>query len=345
MIVTTSNKIGLDKIKLFVPDYRIKDATKSGFLVVSGTIDLSTGETTDQDLFRDSGGTTVRGTKAIRNTEYYQTTITPSGLIVQVNPSKPFHPYELVNDDDILKQRMNLVFKDLESNGVQASWNNSKLTRIDIARNVLLSGSVSSFGQVWPWINQKRSKYSRQYPEGYGTGNESWGTIFYDKGKECGQYPSNDLLRAEIQFKRGRTIVDNLGCKHYSQLFELGLEAIQDVYRTTMLTKVLKPVQGLDQFAISYNDEIDVLKKLYSRSPRTAISKHLQLIGIPNFLETYRSPDIYAEVLIKSGFSRMTVNRQLKQIKKQIELHTILYKDQRNTVGKLLRELTTKLAA
>lgn len=345
MIVTPSNKIGLDKIKLFIPDYRIKDSTKSGFLVVPGTVDLSTGESMDKDLFKDIGGTTVRGTKAIRNTDYYQSTITESGLIVQMNPSKPWHPFELVNDDDILNERMNVVFKDLKNNGILASWNNSKLTRIDIARNVLLSGSVSSFGQVWPWINQKRSKYVRQYPDGYGTGNDSWGTIFYDKGKESGQYPGNDLLRAEIQFKRGRTIVESLGCKHYSQLFELGLKSIQDIYRSTMSTKVLKPVQGMDQFAISYSDEIEVLKKLYSKSPRTAISKHLQLIGIPNFLETYRSPDMYGEILIQSGFSRMTVNRQLKQIRKQIELHTILYKDQRNTVGKLLRELTTKLVA
>jgi len=345
MIVTPSNKIGLDKIKLFIPDYRIKDATKSGFLVVPGTIDLSTGSTTDKDLFRDCGGVTVRGSKAIRNTDFYQGTITEAGLIVQLNPSKPWHPFDLVNDDEVLKDRVNIAFKDLESKGVSASWEQSKLTRIDVARNVILSGSVSSFGQVWPWINQKRSKYVRQYPDGYGTGNDSWGTIFYNKGKESGKYPGNDLLRAEIQFKRGRTIVDSLGCKQYGQLNELGLEAIQDVYRDTMLNKVLKTTEGGGQYTIKYDDEITVLKKLYEESPRTAIGKHLQLIGIPYFLETYGSPDIYREILIQSGFSRMTVNRQLKTIRKQIELHNMLYQDQRNTVGKLLRELTTKLVA
>jgi hypothetical protein len=283
--------------------------------------------------------------KAVRNTDFYQSTITESGLIVQVNPSKPWHPFELVNDDNVLMERMTTVFKDMQSRGICATWQESKLTRIDIARNVILSGSVSSFSQVWPWISQKRSKHTRQYPDGYGTGNDSWGTIFYDKGKESGQYPGNDLLRAEIQLKRGRTIVESLGCKHYAQLNELGLNAMQDVYRNTMLTKVLRVMDGGNQTAIAYNDEIEILQKLYEASPRTAISKHLQLIGIPNFLETYRSPDVYAEILVQSGFSRMTVNRQLKQIRKQIELHTILYKDQRNTVGKLLRELTTKLAA
>jgi len=80
-------------------------------------------------------------------------------------------------------------------------------------------------------------------------------------------------------------------------------------------------------------------------SDRTALSRHLQLMGIPYFLDTYGNPDVYAEVMTRAGFSRMTINRQLKKIRKQIDFYAMVYKDQRNTVGKMIRELSYKLTA
>ena len=166
MIGAPTNNIGVDKLKFFVQDYRIKDATRSGFLVQPGTIDLETGSTADRLLFQDQGGVQVTGSKAIRNTELYQSTITEHGLIVQLNPSKPWHPFNLVDDDAILKDRVQLVFNDLKDKGVLASWDQALLTRVDLARNTLLNGSIQSYAPVWPWISQKRSKYVRQYPSG-----------------------------------------------------------------------------------------------------------------------------------------------------------------------------------
>jgi hypothetical protein len=68
-------------------------------------------------------------------------------------------------------------------------------------------------------------------------------------------------------------------------------------------------------------------------------------MGMPYFLETYGNPDVYADVLLQAGFSRMTGNRQLKVVRKQIELYGMIYEDKRNTVGKMLREITQKLVA
>ena len=345
MIVTPSNLIGLDKVRLFIQDYGISDATKSGFLIQPATVDLSTGMTNDELLFKDRYGVEVKGSKAFRNTEIYQATVNGRGLVVQFNPSKPYHPFNLVDNDKVFNERVQTVFNDLMSKGVRASWNDAKLSRLDIARNILLSGSVQSYGVVWPWINQKRSMHTRQYPDGYGTGNDSWGTIFYDKGKESGHDDIKNFLRGEIQLKRGRTITDMIGCKNIGQLFDLGLGSIQDVYRTTMQEKVLRITDGANQHTIQYHDEIEVLQMLKAKSDRTAISKHIQLMGMPYFLETYRSPEVYADVLIQAGFSRMTVNRTLKVVRKQIELYGMIYQDKRSTVGKMLREITHKLVA
>lgn len=344
MIVTPSNTIGLDKVRLFIKDYGISDATKSGFKIQPATVDLSTGLTTDEFLFKDRYGVSVMGSKAFRNTDTYQATINGRGLLIQFNPSKPYHPFNLVDNDKVFNERVQTVFNDLMSKGVRASWNDAKLSRLDIARNILLSGSVQSYGVVWPWINQKRSKHTRQYPDGYGTGNDSWGTIFYDKGKESGHDDIKNFLRGEIQLKRGRTITDMIGCKSIGQLFDLGIGSIQDVYRTTMQEKVLRITDGANQQTIQFENEVKVLERLKEESERTAIGRHIQLMGMAHFIQIYKSPKGYADLLESAGFSKMTISRYMKKLREQIDLFTMFY-DERSTVGKMLREITYKLVA
>ena len=346
MIVTPSNSIGPDKLRLYYPEYTVKDATRSGFLVVPGTIDLGTGITTDAPIFSDRKGVTVSGSRVIRNTELCQVTAMPGkGMTVQLNPSKPYHPVNLVDDDRQLQERVTAVFRDLQKHGIYAPWEGGTVTRLDLARNIQLQGPVSSYGTVWPWLKQKRSTRQVQYPDGYGTGNNSWGTIFYDKGKEAEIQDLINLLRGELQYKRNRAIIDKFGCRTYSDIVEAGINHLQTVYREQMNGSVLRITDGANQHTIKFDDEISVLKRLMQDSDRTALSRHLQLMGIPYFLDTYGNPDVYAEVMIMAGFSRMTINRQLKKIRQQIDFYAMVYKDQRNTVGKMIRELSYKLTA
>lgn len=345
MIDTTTQKIGLDKLRFFVQDYKVRDASKTGFAVQPGVISLDTGQCTDELLFVDSGGLKVSGAKAFRNEPLYQATMTSSGLIIQVNPSKPYHPFNLVSDTAVLNDRMNTVFSLLNDNGILFNPSEAKLTRLDVSRNVFLEQPCSSYAQVWPCIHQKRSKHVRQYPDGYGTGNDSWATIFYDKGKESGQYEGNNLLRAEIQFKRSRTIATALGVTTFGQLSSYGIEPITEVYKDYMTNKVLQLSEGANNYTIKFDSEVQVLKKLRADSERSAVNRYIQLLGIPYFLETFRTLEVYSQVLTEAGFNRQTVARQVKQIRKQIELYSAVYQDDKNTVGKLIRELHLKLVA
>lgn len=351
MIVTTpsnttspTNDIGVDKLTLFVKDFGVKSISDCGFLVQPSTIDLSTGCTTDQLLFKDRYGVEVNGSKAFRNTDLYQATMNGRGLMIQFNPSKPYHPYNLVSDDRVLDERVQNVFNDLMQKGVKASWKDALLIRMDLAKNVLMDNPVNTYDTAFTWINQTRSKYVRQYPSGYGTSNDSWGAIFYDKGEESGEYEGNNLLRGEIQFKRHRKIVDAIGCKYVGQLGELGMGAMQQVFRDTMRDKVLRVSEYSNQETIQFENEIRVLERLKAESERTAIGKHIQLMGMAHFIQIYKSPAGYAQLLLEAGFSKMTISRKMKEIRKQLDLFTMFY-DDRNTVGKMLRELTYKLVA
>ena len=345
MIVTPSNSFGLDKVKLYIEDFSIKDYSKCGFTVQPAPIDLSTGVNADALLFKDRCGVEVQGSHAYQNTDIYNLTIKPQGLWVTFNPSKPYHPFNLVDDNRVFNDRVQTVLNDLMSKGINADWMGAKLSRLDIAQNTLLDGSVQSYGQVWPWIKQKRSKHTRKYPDGFGTGNDSWGTIFYNKGKESGHDDIKNFLRAEIQIKQVRSVKSMVGCNKLGQLFDFGLGGVREVYKTTMKEKVLRITDGANQHTIKYDDEIQILQMLKKDFKKSAISKHLQLMGMPYFLETYGDPDVYADVLLQAGYSRMAVNRNMKQIRKQIILYGMVYEDKHNTVGKMLRELTYKLVA
>ena len=362
-MIVTRNNIGVDKLTLFYNEYRVKDLTRAGLTVHPGTVDLDTGASSDRHLFTDSRGGRVTGQKAIKNTPLYQATIktlaktdssgVSSALVVQLNPSKPWHPFDLVSDGHTLKDRVQLVFDDLKKSGILAPWGGGQITRLDLARNILTENPVSSYSAVWPWLHIKRERHQRQYPSGYGTSNDTWGAIFYDKGQEVNEnappnkpvYPGGDLLRGELQFKRARAVGTKLGCKLYYHIEQAGFSSLQAVYRTMMQNDVLRTTDTAKVHTIRFNDEIQVLRKLIADSPRTAIGKHIQLMGVPTFIDLYGSPKVYAEVLREAGFSRMTISRQVKQVRKQIELYSALYRDERNSVGKMIRELNYKLSA
>ena len=352
MIVTTQSNmtsptkdIGVDKLTLFVQDFSVKSNSNSGFLVQPSPIDLSTGETTDKVLFVDRYGVEVKGSKAYQNTDHYQATVNGrGGLVVQFNPSKPYHPYNLVSDDRVLDERIQNVFNDLMQKGVNANWKEALLIRMDVAKNVLMDNPVSAYGDAWKWINQKRSKHVRQYPSGYGTSNDSWGAIFYDKGEESGQYDGNNFMRGELQFKEHRKIISTFGCKHVGQLGSLGMGAIQEIYRDTMRDKVLKVSKYSNQETIQFESEVKVLERLKGEYKKSAISKHIQLMGMAHFIQIYKSPEGYAPLLLEAGFSKMCISRQMKKLQEQLDLHTMYY-NHHNTVGKMLRELTFKLVA
>lgn len=342
---------GVDKVKLFTSDFYVKDVTGSGLLLMPGTVDLGTGTTVEHVLFRDrSAGNVVKGSKAIRNTELYNLTVNEHGLTVTFNPSKPYHPFNLVDDDDVLYSRFTNVKTDLEKHGIYAGWMDAKVTRLDVSRNVTLDGSVRSYGSVWPWFKMKRSKHVRQYPDGYGTGNDTVGMIFYDKGKESvdesgnRHYDGDNLLRGEIQFKRNKAVRNRFGCQTFGQVRELGLTAVGDIYREQM-SKVFRLVDGMNQFTIDFQNEVDVLKHLREQNDRTAVSVHFKLMSVPSFLERYGTPDVYADVLRASGFSKMSIDRNVKTIRELILLYDTVYRNKQNTVGKLIRELCFKLAA
>lgn len=348
------DSIGLDKVRVWTPDYLVDDVTRTGLTLKPGHVDLSTGQAKEVPLFVDRCGRKVVGSSAYLNTSLYQLTIEGTGVTLQFNPSKPYHQFELVDDDDEFKQRVSNVVDDLKFRGIRADWLNDKLTRVDVARNAIMSQPVHTYSQVWKWLRLKRAKNVREYPDGYGSSTGStFGVIIYDKGKECENNMVNDrdqptlatlnLIRCELQYKRNRGVQANLGCGTIADIQRLGATDLAAIYKKEVFSKLFNAPEMLTKYAFNFYNHFQMLEMLKNESERTAISNYLQMIAIPAFLQEH-SPKQFGQLLDLAGFSKMTVSKWTRIINERIQVYG-LWENRQETVGSLLSELQTRLAA
>lgn len=352
--------IGIDKIRLHTNDFRIDDGQAAGLQLHQGHVDLDTGETKETLLFKDGLGKDVIGSRAVKNTDLFQLTIDYKGLSIQFNPSKPYHPYDLVSDTALFNDRCQTVFSQLKQSGINADYQAARLSRIDISRNMQMIYAVGAYSSVFDLVSIKREKYQRAYPDGYGTSNEDWGVLFYDKGKETSS-PLVGLLRAEIQYKKARKVKTVLGCTSIKDVVSYGIPAISDVYRAEMKNKVLKLQQG-NQLTIQFEDDFDLLKKIKDAKTKTVIDDlgHIkQVTGrnvinefliVRSFADMHSNEDdlisYFSLLLTQAGFSRSTILRELKAVRQRLLVYNSIYGNHTKTaVSKLFRELVTKIAA
>lgn len=355
MIVTPKQTIGIDKVKIFTKKFRVRTPELTGIQVRQCAVDLATGKSNNQLLFGSENDKLYYGKDAIKNTKLYNLTITPKGLILQFNPSKPYHPYELVDDDQDFNQRFFNVVEDLEQSGISADWDMANLTRVDVSRNVQLLNPVMAYSTVFPYFQMKRAKYNRQYPDGYSTVNDNWGMIMYDKGRETRQfhddenpvqpYQGNDLLRCELQFKRNRSALKKLSVGTVRDIFRTGIDALGDAYRETLINDFFKGQDHItEQLSYAWHHELEVLKKLRDESPRTAINRHLFMLTYHLFEEKQITPELYGLVIQDAGFSRMTAHRTVKKLERLVLNHRKYY-PHGSHISNYIQELRMKLVA
>jgi hypothetical protein len=353
-MIDTSKSFGIDKVILKTKEFAIKNAQKSGFTVQPASIDLATGQDGNGLLFKDGNGSSISGLKAYRNTELSQVTVDGYGfLTVQFNPLKAVHGYNLASTDQVFQERLQIVLKDLTRQGISASWNDATLHRIDVARNVLTSEPVNTYNPVYPWMNVKRVKRQSQYPDGYSIGNNSVGFIFYNKGLESKDYEAegykpfngNNLLRAEVQYKKAKAIQSCFGCKVLKHIAEVGIIHFQDRFRKDIADRVFRQTVLSNQHSLAFNDHVEMLKHCKALYPRKAIGMLLETQGIPNFLQTYGSISNFEKVLAEAGYQRNAIYKASKKINALLSLYNQLHKADNNILTRKYHELQLKLTA
>ena len=316
---------------------------------------LSTGEDQNVPLFTDKYGQKISGQKAYLNTELHQTTVDRWGYItVQFSPLKAVHGYHVASTDEVLQDRIKTVLKDLtDHHGINANWHESTLHRIDVARNVFMSDPVSTYGNVYSWINAKRSKRQTQYPDGFSTGNDSYGVIFYNKGLESKEYQADgyvpylkdNLLRGELQFKRSKSIQSVFGCKTLDHIRQAGIIQFQNEYRKVMQDRVFREKTFSKQTSFAFTDHVTVLRELKNSHPRSAINMFFNIVSVSEIMQKYGSIENLKRVLEDAGFKRNAVYKNIQKFNLLLKINRQLHQADNSVQVKKYHELQYKLTA
>jgi hypothetical protein len=267
------------------------------------------------------------------------------------NPSKPYHPINLVSDDKTLHERFgNLVSTLKEEHGIIFNLDGSKITRLDTAKNVELINPVHTYQPIFSTLRLPRSTHQAQYPDGFQTGNNSQTCIFYNKGQERKKDSpeifdlyGNRLMRGERQLK-GNGIHTHLGLKVFQDLKNFGIDHLKDKYSEWMAKQVFSVRTIGETRYIPFEVSIETMMNLKKLHPQSWEKKYRSLFGLDELINLHGGIDGYIQSVcqVAGHNNRKTPNKVRKELLQLQQLRTEIVE---NSFGSLYSELKRKFVA
>lgn len=224
------NRIGIDKTMLHIPPNRFS-VRPDADIKIQVMVSNKTKQAELDPLFRFTNEDPVYGTKAFLNVEdLCNVSINQRGLSVSYNPSKPYHPYELVSDKQEFVNRSVKVFDELEQRGISADWNEASVCRLDVARNVSLPTALINYRDWFSLLSTPRQSQQVYHEHSFRIGNNQKMFQWYDKTEEA-DLTQEGITRGEIQWRSSEKIRADF---KIMALDDIDLDAISDKYRKDM---------------------------------------------------------------------------------------------------------------
>ena len=341
---------GIDKLSITVKDFQIKDASRTGLILQPGQIDLATGSTYESYLFTDGGGKKFEGQKAYLNHSKFNLSINKFGLQVIINPSKPYHPYDLCQDDKVLQERTQAVFKHLYDKGIRANYHEARVSRVDIAKNALMKHPIVAYNPIMHMLRIPRAKRQANYPDGYSSNNKQFGFNSYNKGKELKEVGHKELIgiddklmRQELQYKTKNSVSNKLQIVSVQSLFDAGINHLNKIYVETLSGIIYKTDEYTsNQFAIPFDNHVQILIELREKFPQQFINIWFKTHAVLELIEKTGSIKTLESILVEAGCHRNTIRKKIHEVRYMLGIRAKIKND---GIAKLYRELILKFAS
>lgn len=247
-----SDKIGIDKITLFLPVSEVK--IEPHFPAkIHNTENAATGRMTSAQHLFYNGERNISGQRATYNTDDFQVTIAPDrggnapNCLVQWSARAFSGSNEVPQDRDTVAQCARDARTSLCNAGMDFPMEKARLVRADLAQNVELSHPIACYTPVFGALSARKSVDKQDFG---GTGflmrNTQRQVAFYDKGAEMhakgaelAECPQN-TLRPEVRLMKGRVVRDTLGVETLEDL-NRGWDKIRGAYRESLERDVFRP--------------------------------------------------------------------------------------------------------
>jgi hypothetical protein len=344
---------GVDKLVLTTTDFRVKEVNSALF-----GIDTSTKQGGIEGelpyLLRDIRGREVKAWKIYHNSKKSigNYTIDNRGLLIQFNPSKIIHPYQLqeINSEGY-RQSINMVSSELNSIGIELDFEQLKLSRVDIAKQAEMIHPCYQYDSAFKLMKGKRMK-ERAYEGGYLFSNKSNQCMFYDKRAEL-QYHKidaimegeNNFMRAEVRALKGRSVASIMQVNNFKQFNTLSSLDISNCFNTYISGKIFSKLNESSQLSFSFNSEVEIMKALYENS-RGGWLKYISFEGLEITLMKLGGIDAFGKLCSEGGYTRQQVHIIKNRIKSMLlEKAKVSKVREEITPATLIAELHEKFAA
>jgi hypothetical protein len=342
---------GIDKLEITTTDYQVNRWESSGLILRPSMVKAGIESEPDAFVLVDKFGKRIVGEKVFLNHALFNITINQYGMRLTTNPSKPYHPINLVSDDKTLHERFENVVSTLkEEHGIIFNLDGSKLTRVDTAKNVELINPVSSYIPIFSTLRLPRSTHQAQYPDGFQTGNNARTCILYNKGEEQKKdnpdifdLYGNRLMRGEFQVKKAG-IHTHLGLKVFQDLKNFGIQHLKDKYSDWMAKQIFSVRTIGETKFIPFGASIEMMLKFKELHPQSWEKKYRSLFGLDELITLHGGIDGYIQSVceVAGHNNRKTPNKVRKELLQLQQLRTEIVE---NSFGSLYSELKRKFVA
>jgi hypothetical protein len=340
---------GVDKLELTTPHFSVHRVENSGLWVRSCMQEMGKDKQPDPFVLVDRFGGRISGEKAILNDPLFNLTINQHGMRLTMNPSKPYHPHQLVSDDETLFERVERVVTRLDhQHGIIFDLNGSKFSRIDIAKDVELSNPVHNYQPIFSTLRMPRSTHQAQYPDGYHTGNNSRACVLYNKGEERRKdHPEifdlygHRLMRGEFQVKK-LGIKTHLELKVFEDLKNQGIDHIKRKYSEWMLKQIFSVKTIGETKHIPFEASVKTMLKLKELFPQSWEKRYRNLFGVDELVRLHGGVEGYVQSVGYVADNRKTPSKARKELLQDLQIRTEILE---NSFGSLYEELKRKFVA
>lgn len=253
--------VGIDTVKVRFTDYEIKPG--AGLQVFPGTIDFATSEQ-KEDVIYNGKGCTIVGSKAVRNTDKYNLTLSNRGCFVQMSLPK------VLNDDNTssidkteTKKALQFIEQDLRENGIHTNIFNQDLSRVDLFRGAITDNVFLNYVPIFQLLHGKRQN-RRDYGTSFLYGNTQRQSMFYDKAVERAirqgeniKGSTNDvrcehrLLTKKSVQPTGLVVTNDL-LKSFNDLHQVYLKGVRSVFQSEDLEQSIQAVTSNEWTRLFY---------------------------------------------------------------------------------------------
>lgn len=343
-------KIGVDKIELTTKEYSFKDLKTDEFSINTSTIQK---KGAPPQTYVDECGNLVNAWKIWHN-GVGNYSVDYRGLKISFNPSKIFHPYNLISTSDKnYHDAFKVIQDECKQIGLKFNIESCIPTRIDIAKNVEMKHLLSVYEPAYKLLKGQRMKNKIFYEGGYLIKSTQNQIAFYDKRFELrahnvtAEMNERNLLRGEMRLLSTKSVGKKLNISTIQNFNDLTAHEVDDIFKTFLIKRIFSKQYESTQLVIDFNKESEILKECHREYGRNFIDTYFAIKSIDTIILEFGTLEKFKNFVADTIHfnSRNTINNIMKKIESKLELKAKIDKQKNQiTPVTLIDELKQKFA-